>query len=189
MKICVVTGRLMKDYAYKICRDFADVFVVNRDIAAFMTKEDILKAVKNTEKYDLMIVPGYIKEDLSKIEKDVGIPVFRGTKSISDLRELLENIKEIKLYKDIPADDMLRDVRKEKFYKRVANYEKNADFDFKIGNLKIGKNSMPKIAAEIIDAPKLKNNLFEKMVERYIEEGAEIIDIGMFEIWFNQCSF
>ncbi len=185
-KILMVTGKLaeksIQRYVAKSKRD-VEVKVIPVSVAAFMTPEMIAREMKNvnSKDYSMMIVPGLARYDLRDLEKMTGIPTFRGCKYAADIPVLLDNVDEVELSKDVPACELLKSKIAEAAQAEISRIEKNAEksSEFSIGKVPIGKNSPIRIIAEIADAPLLKDEEIIETVSRFIEEGAEIIDIGM----------
>ena len=48
-----------------------------------------------------------------------------------------------------------------------------------IGNLAVGKDFPMRVLAEIVDAPSMDNATIQRLAKRFVEAGADIIDVGM----------
>lgn len=144
---------------------------------------------KNLEDFSMILTPGLANFDLSKAEEELGIPVFRGPKHAADLPPVLKKLPDLELSKEKPASDLLEEETlggaKEKIKEIEREAMRNLDetINFKIGKgndfVIVGGDFPPGIVGEIVDAPRLSNDEIIDTARRYVEEGVEILDIGM----------
>lgn len=174
MRILAVTGKLAERQVKKYAKN-ADVYVVDIDIAAFITPYHLRKI--DLSKYDLVLVPGLAKGDWKSLEKEKGVKIRLGSIHAYDLKAVLENIDKIELSHEIPACRLLNLVKAEENMKLVDETDEN--YAFEIGNVRIGGNSRMKIVAEIVDATQMQRDELVEKIEYYIESGADIIDLGI----------
>ncbi len=174
MRILAVTGKLAEREVKKYAKN-ADVYVVDIDIAAFITPSHLRKI--DLSKYDLVLVPGLARGDWKGLEKEKGVKIRLGPIHAYDLKAILENIDKIDLSHEIPACRLLNLVKAEENMRLVDEVDES--YAFKIGNVRVGGNSRMKIVAEIIDAPQMKKDKLVEKIEYYIESGADIIDLGI----------
>ena len=173
MKILLVTGRLAERSVREIANRFGlDVHVVDVDVAAFITPSHIRDL--DLSGYDLVIVPGQAKGNWRKLEEERGVKIRLGPVHVSDLPLVLENLDRIELSHEIPACRLLSDVKRKETLKLVDSLD---DFKFKIGDVVVGGRA--KIVAEIVDATKLSNDELIERISRYLESGADVIDLGV----------
>jgi dihydropteroate synthase-like protein len=184
MKVLLVTGQQMEARVRGIAEKFGyDVFVAPVEIASFV-KIEHLPRIKG---YDLILFPGYTSIDLGEVESVVGIKTAKGPKGVANLEFVLQHIESVELSKTVPACQLLEkklksaalaDVKsvevskvKSKLLKRSGN--------FSIGSLACGADFPMRVIAEIVDADKTADDEVIKRAKYYIDQGADIIDIGM----------
>jgi dihydropteroate synthase-like protein len=126
--------------------------------------------------YDLVIVSGMCSASFEQVERDTGVPVYRGPRHAADIASVLPLLDTITLSRTIPADDFLAAKKADEALRMVEMLEKKAEPDCMIRGLKIGGRSRMKVLAEIMDAHRREN--IRELVEQYITEGADIVDLG-----------
>tara|TARA_B100001971_G_scaffold214180_1_gene250309 strand:+ start:4961 stop:6529 length:1569 start_codon:yes stop_codon:yes gene_type:complete len=194
VKILVVTGRLAFDTVSRNVADSGfdvDVFSLPVSVAAFITPQFATRnlARESVKDYDLILLPGTVRGDVTLVEKATGIPTFKGPSNMNDISLLLGLLDRIELSKTVSATERLVDAQSERAITEIRRDEENWRSLLKEhGGLLIGSNghqvpigaSFPmRIIAEIVNAPTLE---LEKVTERaryYQREGADIVDIGM----------
>jgi len=193
-KILLVTAEL----AEKLVRRYAaesslasDVKVLPISVASFMTSELLINELKKTRLNDLsmIIVPGLVRSDLERVEEELGLPIFKGSKYAADIPLVLDNLDRIELSKEKPACELLNSEIKASIEKQLKMAEEAAKealskpHNFLIGEGKgavaAGKDFPPRVIGEIADAPLLSDEKIIEVAKRYLESGTEIIDIGM----------
>jgi len=193
-KILLVTAEL----AEKLVRRYAaestiasDVKVLPLSVASFMTSELLINELKKIKLNNLsmLLVPGLVRFDLKRVEKELGIPTFKGPKYAADIPIVLDNLDKIELSKEKPACELLNSEIKASIKKQLKMAEKAAKkrlsepHNFLIGKGKAavpaGRDFPPRVIGEIADAPLLSDEKIIEVAKRYFESGAEIIDIGM----------
>ncbi|MFQ6118839.1 MAG: dihydropteroate synthase-like protein [Methanosarcinales archaeon] len=180
MKILVVTGRLAENTVRSAVKDFADVLVVDINIAAFITPSLLKRTLQYVYHpyYDLILIPGLISADFSKLEEEIGVKIRLGPKHAYDLSWVLKYVEETEFSKTIPACELLASKLQEEALSKIIEIESKSDYKFKIGDLKIGGGTM-KVMAEIVDATKMDKVELIKKIKDFIEKGADIIDLGV----------
>jgi len=135
----------------------------------------------------LILLPGFIQWDTTKLEKLNSIPIRKGPEFASDLPTILKRIEVIKLSNSTPANKILElsseqeyeEILKEQLEIARGNIDSNTFFLNKdISNLMISPNLPPPIIAEIVNCPEKNDQAILRKVKHYIESGAGIIDIG-----------
>ncbi|KXA94888.1 hypothetical protein AKJ65_03105 [candidate division MSBL1 archaeon SCGC-AAA259E19] len=193
-KILLVTGKQAKELVKKYSKQSdlkTEVDALPIEIASFMNLNTFLKGLedRDLEPFSMILVPGQAEFDLQKAEETLGVPVFKGPKHAADIPFVLENFESLNLFKEIPAAEMLEEKiskRAEKQLEKIKKetYEKMTEnSNFKVGteekSVLAGPDFPLKIVAEIIDAPNLPKNRLLEQAAHYLENGADILDIGM----------
>jgi dihydropteroate synthase-like protein len=190
MRVLLVTGRLaepiVKKYA-SASQVKTDVIVLPFAVAALMTSRYIANQLRrrNVAGFDILMVPGLVKGDVSSISEEVGIPTFKGPRHAADLPSVFNLLDEIRLSTTIPACDLIREELNRRALKSLREAEENNQTllrqpgNIKIGKLATGRNFPARILAEIVDAPKLTDKEIRGRTRYYADAGADIIDIGM----------
>lgn len=182
-KILILTGKLAFNSVQKLTKSISDeveVLELPISIAAFITPEIILKALKKIDlsKYDYILCPGLIRGNLKNLESELEIKIYKGPRYAVDIPAAVQNPEKLSSAK--PADIIF--LEKELKYLDEITKRKIDEKSFLIGEsesaLYIGTDSYPVILAEIVNAPKLslKKNL--EKAKYYTLQGANIIDIG-----------
>ncbi len=173
MKVLLITGKLAEEIVKKNSMG-CDVFVVDIDVAAFITEKHLENL--DLSKYDLVLVPGLAKGKWERIEREKGVKVRLGPVHAYDIPKVLEKIEEIELSHEIPADRLIEIDRISELIKLVDS----KDFGvFDINGIQIGGESRMKIVAEIVDATELEKDSLISKIEDYKNKGADIIDLGI----------
>ncbi|MFX1375440.1 MAG: dihydropteroate synthase-like protein [Promethearchaeota archaeon] len=165
------------------------IFKAPITISAFLTENITSQILEKViiSNYDLILIPGFVQWDTFKIEKKFSIQIRKGPEFASDLPEIIENLDEIELSTNIPANKLFEESGENKYYqllKKQIEQAKNetCHHTFYIredkSDLIIGKNLPPPIIAEIVNCPEKTNSKILKKTKHYIASGAEIIDIG-----------
>ncbi len=190
MNVLLVTGTLAQETVKQYAKESAaktQVFVINVPVAAFLTPETIKNALEKTtlDGVDVILVPGLVRGDTAAISKAVGIPAFKGPRYAADLPTVLDSLGEVALSTTMPACDLLREKLRQKALQELAKTEQNKDQLLKkphnllIKNLPVGKDFPMRVLAEIVDAALMPNEEIQRLARRYVQLGADIIDVGM----------
>ncbi len=194
MRVLVVTGRLaeesIRQYISKSRVD-ADVLALPVSVAAFITPEYAAESLKKveTESYDIILMPGSVKGDVSLVEAATGIPTYKGSLHAADLPLILDLLDKIELSTTIPASELIKDEMNRRAIADIEAVEKNwREIMQKEGGLVIGGKGYEipvgrafpmRVIAEIVNAPTLEIDAVRRRAHYYEAEGADIIDIGM----------
>lgn len=190
MKILLVTGRLAEPMVQRYAAESrleVKVVALPFAVAALMTSRYIANQIKSmgVEGFDMVLVPGLVKGDVSTISGAVEIPVFKGPRHAADLPTVLNMIPEIKLSTDTPACDLIRGELSRRALDALRDVEANQGVllkkpgNIKVGGVAVGRDFPARIVAEIVDAPKLTDEEITRKAVYYTECGADIIDVGM----------
>lgn len=175
MRILLPTGSATEEMVRKAAAGFDADVVVTGEIASFLTPHQ-LNGILQKKNYDMVIVSGMSTASFEQVEREAGVPVYRGPRHAADLSLILPLIGKISLSKTVPADDFLSSQRAEEAMARVEAKEREAECDFIIRGLKIGGGSRMKVLAEIMDAHRC-GNIRERVIQ-FFESGADIVDLG-----------
>jgi dihydropteroate synthase-like protein len=149
--------------------------VVTGEIASFLTPRRLLDLVR-AGRYDYVVVSGMCTASFAAVEAETGVPVLRGPRHAADLPLMVGLLGKVEFSRDVPADDLLRDLRRDDACRKVSSIERNADWDLLLRGVKIGGTARCKVLAELMDAhrrPDLRGD-----VERAFLDGADIVDLG-----------
>ncbi|MBP2133783.1 dihydropteroate synthase-like protein [Methanomicrobium sp. W14] len=175
MKILLPTGSLAYPIVKEASKGFDVRITVSGKIAAFLTPATLKRLVLE-EPCDMVLVSGMCSADFSGVERETGVPVFMGPRHAADLGIVLGALDSLILSKSVPADELISESKKRDAYDKLETLEKEADYDFEVKGLKIGKKSRIKVLAEIMDAHKQKK--LKEIVEYFFKSGADIVDLG-----------
>ena len=175
MRLLLPTGSATADIVRKAAEGRDARVVVTGGIASFLTPERLLALVREGE-YDLVIVPGMCTASFEAVERETGVPVYRGPRHAADLPLILPLLGEIELSRTVPADEFLMTRKAKEARRELAKREEEASCDLLVRGVKIGGTSRMKVLAEIMDAHRRDDIRGE--VERYFGEGADIVDLG-----------
>ena len=206
MKILIITGMLAKDIVIKNIKNYTKhelyLKIMPLPIAAFITpklivyhlkQKNILKSI-NTDKtspidnIDIIITPGLMRKDSNDIQKQLGIPSFKGPSNASDIKMTLDIIEDIELSTTQPADILIRDKQYQEAMKIINDYKtRNPKIDqllkkesnILIKDCPVGLDFPMRVLGEIANAPTLTDDELLKRVDYYIKSGADMVDIGM----------
>ena len=175
MRILLPTGAATEELVKCAAAGFCAHVVVTGEIASFLTPH-MLHVLITKGTYDLVIVSGMCTASFEQVERETGVPIYRGPRHAADLALILPLLDTIILSRTIPADDFLARKKAEDAFKRIGEQEHNTGFDFVIRNTKIGGGSRIKVLAEVMDAHRCDN--IRDVVEHSFGSGADIVDLG-----------
>ena len=179
MRILLPTGSatvaIVKAAAERASDRYEIDVVVTGDIASFLAPGDLQRLLRGRD-YDMAIVSGMCTASFADVERDTGVPVYRGPRHAADLSLVLGVLDHVRLSKTVPADDFLAETRRKEACRQLALREAEADSEFIIRGRKIGGSSRMKVLAEIMDAHK-RDDLVDE-VRRFFAAGADIVDLG-----------
>jgi dihydropteroate synthase-like protein len=175
MRILLPTGAATKEIVKCAATGFDADIVVTGEIASFLTPHTLHQLIKKGT-YDLVIVSGMCTASFEQVERETGVPVYRGPRHAADLALILAALDSISLSRTIPADDFIAAKKAEDAFKRIRKLEHHAGFDFVIRDVKIGRRARIKVLAEVMDAHSCDDIL--GVVEQYFLLGADIVDLG-----------
>ena len=168
-----------------------DVRSLSVSVAAFITPERAAEALGDLARgdYDMVLLPGIVRGDVSPVEEAIGIPTFKGPTNADDLPLVLELLGEVELSKTESASGLIRDFRRQRAVSELEGVERSwreileAEGGMVVGGegreVPIGRGFPMRVIAEIVNAPTLTIVSVEDRARYYEAEGADIIDIGM----------
>ncbi|MBP1928658.1 dihydropteroate synthase-like protein [Methanolinea mesophila] len=175
MRILLPTGRITYSIVKSAAAGLDADVIVTGEIASFLTPSQLKDLLQGTH-YDMVLVSGMSTASFAAVEKETGIPVFRGPRHAADLALVLPLLDSITLSRDTPADDFIAGMRKKEAYITLDFAEQEANFRYLIRGVKIGGDARIKVLAEIMDAHRV-DGIREK-VREYLASGADIVDLG-----------
>jgi dihydropteroate synthase-like protein len=175
MRILLPTGTATEKMVKTAAAGFDADVAVTGEIASFLTPHRLGELLKKGH-YDMVIVSGMCTASFEQVERESGVPVYRGPRHAADLALILPLVGKITLSRTVPADEFLTSQRAADAMTRIESRERDAGGDCLIRGLKIGNGSRMKVLAEIMDAHRC-GNIREK-VESFFSSGADIVDLG-----------
>jgi len=189
-KVLILTGRLCENAIRELIgQQPADVLALPIDVASLMTTHLALQALNDVDlsPYQLVLVPGAASMNLNTLEERFGIPFRRGPFHYRHLAALLAYLPQLSLSKDVPADLLMTKQIRRQTLSQLATIEKRrlsqATWRITIGSgktsLTIFRGCLPRVIAEITNAPQLGVGEITRIAKYYRAQGADLIDIGM----------
>lgn len=155
------------DFSYDIC--------ISGEIASFIT-ERTLERMLSAKKYDCAVITGMAAASFENLSERLGINIYKGTRHAADMRICVPLIRDGKLSKTIPADELLSGEKRKAAADKLKKSEEEADCEFEIRGVKFGKDSRIKIIFEIMDAHRCTN--LRETALRAFDDGADAVDLG-----------
>jgi dihydropteroate synthase-like protein len=175
MRLLLPTGSATAETVRKAAEGHDAHVVVTGEIASFLTPERLLSLVREGS-YDMVIVSGMCTASFEGVERETGVPVYRGPRHAADLPLVLPLLGRLELSRTVPADDFIARRKAEEARRDLEQREAEASWDLLIRGVKIGGTSRIKVLAEIMDAHRTED--LRADVERLFSEGADIVDLG-----------
>jgi dihydropteroate synthase-like protein len=175
MRILLPTGSAAAATVRRAAEGYDARVEVTGEIASFLTPAQLLSLVRGGS-YDLVLVSGMCTASFESVERETGVPVYRGPRHAADLPLVLPLLGDVELSRTVPADDFLARRKAGEAARDLARKEEEASFDLLIRGVKIGGTSRIKVLAEIMDAH--RKEALPQEVERFFREGADIVDLG-----------
>ncbi|MDP3395169.1 MAG: dihydropteroate synthase-like protein [Methanoregula sp.] len=175
MRILLPTGAATEMMVKGAAAGFDAEVVVTGEIASFLTPHALRILIKKG-KYDMVIISGMCTASFDQVERESGVPVYRGPRHAADLALILPLLDTILLSRTVPADEFLAEKKAGDAMRKVEQQEQGAGADFIIRGVKIGGGSRMKVLAEIMDAHHCE--ALREVVERFFSSGADIVDLG-----------
>ena len=93
MRILLPTGAATEEMVRKAAAGYDADVVVTGEIASFLTPHR-LRELLAKKKYDLVIVSGMCTASFEGVERETGVPVYRGPRHAADLALILPALPE-----------------------------------------------------------------------------------------------
>ena len=192
VRVLIVTGRLAEDsvrrYTTGLGMDI-DIHTLPVSVAAFITPEAAAEALASMRGYDLILLPGTIRGDVTPVEEATGTPTYKGPSDAHELPLILPFLDRLELSKTESASELLRGVKGSLALKEIEELEGSwrevlrEEGGFVIGGegreVAVGSAFPMRVIAEIVNAPTLTLDQIGRRARYFEAEGADIIDIGM----------
>ncbi|MGD0535056.1 MAG: dihydropteroate synthase-like protein [Methanoregula sp.] len=175
MRILLPTGAATAETVRRAAAGFDADVVVTGKIASFLTPHALRELIQKSA-YDAVVVSGMCTVSFEQVERETGVPVYRGPRHAADLAGILPLVGKVPLSRTVPADDFLAAGEAKNAMARVMAAEKNAEPEFVIRGTKIGGDSRMKVLAEIMDAHRVED--IPSRARQYFYHGADIVDLG-----------
>ncbi len=190
MKVLLITGRLAQGRIREMIskqRGRHKVHVADVDVAAMLTPKKVAEELKRAGEFDMLLVPGLMRGDLRAIERTTGIPTYRGPKDAADLETVLENLGRIKLSKEVPADELLRDALEKKAAAELRKVDSKGyrrrmlarPWNITVGGLAVGRDFPMRVVAEIPNAEDVDEEELLRRGKYLADSGADVVAIGI----------
>ncbi|NOZ58582.1 MAG: dihydropteroate synthase-like protein [Euryarchaeota archaeon] len=190
MRVLIVTGKLSAKRAREVARRFsAKVHVAEEEVASLLTPEKIARSLGRVRDADLVLVPGLVKGDVSSVARTAGVPVYKGTRDISDLEVLLKNLDRVELSTTAPADSLLEEAIRQRVLRELKRVDSarvkerllKRRWNMLIGSLAVGRDFPMRIMAEVVGIEHLSDEEILKQATYFKRSGADIIDLGIMQ--------
>jgi len=195
-RILIVTGlkakRLVESQLEKVKeRVEGEVLALPIPVAAMITPSYAARKLSRSmvEGFDLVLLPGAVRGDLSPLREKLGVPVFKGPRHASDIAEILEHLEELELSPVRPACEVAAEILERKALEKVEDLRRKALKEAEEGLgvlIRRGRakawwapGAPPILLAEIADASRLSDHELQAKARYYVESGADMVDVGM----------
>ncbi|MFA5331992.1 MAG: dihydropteroate synthase-like protein [Methanoregula sp.] len=175
MRLLLPTGSATAEMIRSAAAGFEADVIVTGKVASFLTPAILDKMIR-AGSYDAVVVSGMCTVSFEKVERETGVPIYRGPRHAADLAWILPLVGKVPLSRDVPAEDFFAAKRAAEAMDRVEQVEEKAEPEFVIRGTKIGGKSRMKVLAEIMDAHKRMH--IRELVLEYFAKGADIVDLG-----------
>ncbi len=177
MRIAVVTSRTAKPIIEEVLRGLQDVEIVALPVHAisFLDAEALARiiernrdALSRLRRADVVLVPGSVKGDVSSVEKIVGKPVFKASKSPALLPSIISYVA---------RGGSLSRVEPAESYVAV---EGSYDFEeaFSIGGVRVPLRPPPVVLAAEVPPGRAPGEA-SREASRLLRDGADILVVGV----------
>ena len=118
MRILLPTGAATESLVKRAAAGYDADVVVTGEIASFLTPHALRMLLKG-KKYDCVIISGMCTASFEQVERETGIPIYRGPRHAADLALVLPLLGTETLSRTIPADDFLAARKAESALRRI----------------------------------------------------------------------
>ncbi|UCH57072.1 MAG: dihydropteroate synthase-like protein [Candidatus Bathyarchaeota archaeon] len=194
LRVLIVTGKIAEESIRRKAsgsKHAVDVRPLPVSVAAFITPDQAAEALGFLRRgdYELILLPGTVRGDVSPVEEATGIPTFKGPSNADDLPIVLDLLGEVEFSKTESASDLIQDARRDRAASELETVERSwRELVERHGGMVIGGegrvvavgSALPmRVIAEIVNAPTLDIESVRRRARYYESEGADIVDIGM----------
>jgi len=194
LRVLIVTGMMAKDTITEILSQNGfdcEVRALPVPVASLMSPEYVSRMLEGEDlsNIDLILIPGLIGGDASKIEMKTGIKTWKGPKNAADIPVVLKAVEKLKLSTILPADELVRRANLLEVERAVAKIEREGmrgtarkemiTVGAGKGKVLLGSSLPMRVLAEIVDASSLSTDEIKRIARLYEAVGADIIDVGM----------
>ena len=130
-----------------------------KSLAKLLELESERRKTKLTS-FDYVLVSGMIPGDMREVAEKIGVPVYKGTKTLSELKVMIRNLNDIEKLLD-PVRPLESELKRFMF-KSLVDDLRSIEYEeaFKIGDLRIPLRGPPAyLGAEIMDNEPLEEKL------------------------------
>ena len=191
MRVLVITGRLAEAAVRRTVEGLrgVDVKALPVSVASFITPGFAASALRrmSLEDYDMILMPGTVSGDVSRVEEATGVPTYKGPVHFADIPLALSS--GVQLSRTVPASDLIRDQAARRTLEELERAEKDWESVIRSrGGIVVGGEgrAMPvsdglpmRVIAEVVNAPLLSLAEVADRAMYYRGQGANVIDIGM----------
>ncbi|OGD52762.1 hypothetical protein A3K81_06680 [Candidatus Bathyarchaeota archaeon RBG_13_60_20] len=191
MRVLVVTGRLAEAAVRRAVDGLGgvDVKALPVSVASFITPGFAASALSrmNLDGYDMILMPGTVSGDVSRVEEATGVPTYKGPVHFADIPLALSS--GVQLSRTLPASDLIRDQAARRTLGELERAEADWESVFRSrGGIVVGggervlpvSDGLPmRVIAEVVSAPLLSLAEVADRAKYYKGQGAHVIDIGM----------
>ncbi|NHJ20638.1 MAG: dihydropteroate synthase-like protein [Candidatus Lokiarchaeota archaeon] len=192
-RILIITGKssypIIIGITTPITQHKIEILKAPITISAFLTESMVSDLLKSTDptRFDLVLLPGFIQWDTTKLEEENSVEIKKGPEFASDLPWILNNIDSVKLSNKTPANKVFESSGERDYEeivkKKIKTAKENIGYhtffiNEKTSKIMIGNDLPPPIIAEIVNCPEKSNDAILRKVDHYIKSGADIVDIG-----------
>ncbi|UXD22725.1 hypothetical protein IPA_07710 [Ignicoccus pacificus DSM 13166] len=138
------------------------------DVVALLRPRSLVQLLKmeaekrgtSLDTFDYILVSGMIPGDMREVEKEIGVPVYKGTRTLSELKALMKHLPELeeRLSPLKPLEEELRSYLLDEFVKELNSI--SFEEAFSLGPLKVPKRGPPfLLGAEVLENEPLEEKL------------------------------
>jgi hypothetical protein len=126
MRVLIVTGRLAEDSVRRYTTDLdvdIDIRTLPVSVAAFITPKAAAEALTSVKGYDLILLPGAIRGDVTTVEEATGTLTYKGPSYTYELPLILPFLDRVELSKTESASKLLRGAKGSLALKEIEEVE------------------------------------------------------------------
>jgi len=184
-RVLLVTTRSAQGMVSEIARSLrgrydVDVFVSGAVVAQLASCEDLaveLRGRLGRCDYDVVLVPGLVAGSAKVVEEATGCKVYKGPKYAGDIPLALELLERgLELSREVPADDLLKEVFSADFTRRFGSIVSSKKASFTLGGREVFADPPPLLLVVEISASDRRR--FDEKLLRATEAGFDGVVVG-----------